>query len=237
MVKFSVGGPKRRLLVHRLTNACSIVLLVLLLILDGPSSSSIPTTAVHAFVPPVGLSQRQQQRRRQSIIFPDGEAAVPTADRRRWSVESTISSSTSTTSLCGIPKMFRWLTDQYPDIVHRQLDQDGLDVNLVVDNLYLDMNGIIHPCTHGDEQQHVILDETAMFKKIFLYVDRCVCVWAHYSFFFDVAFLLIIFLIFGVSLFFFSLHLGVITKKVFTSWSDRKPCCIWPSTASRHGRK
>jgi 5'-3' exoribonuclease 1 len=68
--------------------------------------------------------------------------------------------------------MFRWLTDQYPDIVHRQLESDGLDENLVVDNLYLDMNGIIHPCTHGNSDARIVLDETAMFKKIFLYVDR-----------------------------------------------------------------
>jgi 5'-3' exoribonuclease 1 len=64
--------------------------------------------------------------------------------------------------------MFRWLTDQYPDIVNRQLEE------LVdVDYFYLDMNGIIHPCTHGNNQEEiVVLDETAMFKRIFLYVDR-----------------------------------------------------------------
>ncbi len=70
--------------------------------------------------------------------------------------------------------MFRWLTDQYPDVLNRQLEQ-GLSDDLIVDNFYLDMNGIIHPCTHGNnEGEIVILDETAMFKKIFLYVDRYV---------------------------------------------------------------
>lgn len=69
--------------------------------------------------------------------------------------------------------MFRWLTDQYPDILNRQLTQDGLSDDVKVDNFYLDMNGIIHPATHGNnEEELVILDETAMFKKIFLYVDR-----------------------------------------------------------------
>ena len=68
--------------------------------------------------------------------------------------------------------MFRWLTDQYPDILNRQLEQ-GLSEELQVDNFYLDMNGIIHPCTHGNaEGEFIVLDETAMFKKIFLYVDR-----------------------------------------------------------------
>lgn len=80
----------------------------------------------------------------------------------------------STTELFGIPKMFRWLTDQYPDVLNRQL-QEGISDDLSVDNFYLDMNGIIHPCTHGNaEGEIIVLDETAMFKKIFLYVDRYV---------------------------------------------------------------
>jgi len=75
------------------------------------------------------------------------------------------------TTLFGIPKMFRWLTDQYPNI-NRRLTE-GLNDDKIVDNFYLDMNGIIHPCTHGNSQDEiVVLDETAMFKKIFGYVDR-----------------------------------------------------------------
>ncbi len=34
------------------------------------------------------------------------------------------------------------------------------------------MNGIIHPCTHGNSDEFVELNETEMFKRIFLYVDR-----------------------------------------------------------------
>lgn len=83
------------------------------------------------------------------------------------------STTTTSTQIFGIPKMFRWLTDQYPNI-NRRLSE-GLTPNLQVDNFYLDMNGIIHPCTHGNaEGQIIVLDETAMFKKIFLYVDRYV---------------------------------------------------------------
>lgn len=77
----------------------------------------------------------------------------------------------SSTELNGIPKMFRWLTDQYPNINSRL--SEGLSSDKVVDNFYLDMNGIIHPCTHGNNNDEIIvLDETAMFKKIFGYVDR-----------------------------------------------------------------
>jgi hypothetical protein len=84
----------------------------------------------------------------------------------------------TTTQLYGIPKMFRWLTDQYPNI-NRRLSE-GLTSDLQVDNFYLDMNGIIHPCTHGNaEGKIIVLDETAMFKKIFLYVDRYVML--HYD--------------------------------------------------------
>ncbi len=42
-----------------------------------------------------------------------------------------------------------------------------------IHNFYLDMNGIIHPCTHGNNEDEItILDETEMFKKIFSYVDQ-----------------------------------------------------------------
>ena len=93
------------------------------------------------------------------------------SDANSASPFSPVSASDSTTALHGIPKMFRWLTDQYPNINKRI--NDGLHVDREVDNFYLDMNGIIHPCTHGNNNDEIIvLDETAMFKKIFSYVDR-----------------------------------------------------------------
>jgi len=80
--------------------------------------------------------------------------------------------SSTSTSLYGIPKMFRWLTDQYPDILNNRIEQ-GISPDMEVDAFYLDMNGIIHPCTHGNaEGEIVLLDETAMFKRIFMYVDK-----------------------------------------------------------------
>ena len=101
-----------------------------------------------------------------------GQKADPLEQRRSLLPITSDDDKSSTTALFGIPKMFRWLTDQYPDIINNRLEE-GLSQDVEVDNFYLDMNGIIHPCTHGNNENELIfLDETAMFKKIFLYVDR-----------------------------------------------------------------
>jgi len=41
----------------------------------------------------------------------------------------------------------------------------------IIDNLYLDMNGIIHNCTHGNNPD-VKLTEEEMVLQIFAYVER-----------------------------------------------------------------
>jgi 5'-3' exoribonuclease 1 len=101
-----------------------------------------------------------------------GESMVIGRNRQANSLSRFRTAPSTSTSLYGIPKMFRWLTDQYPDIINNRLEE-GLSDEIAVDNFYLDMNGIIHPCTHGNaDNELVFLDETAMYKKIFLYVDR-----------------------------------------------------------------
>lgn len=59
----------------------------------------------------------------------------------------------------GVPAFFRWLCMRCPKIL-----VDGLEPSLFeeatseefpksaidIDNLYLDMNGLIHPCTHPE---------------------------------------------------------------------------------------
>ena len=47
----------------------------------------------------------------------------------------------------GIPKFYRWLSERYPAINQRIYDQTFLPG---VDNLYLDMNGILHNCSHAN---------------------------------------------------------------------------------------
>ena len=59
----------------------------------------------------------------------------------------------------GIPKFFRWLVTKYPDINQPCADKDIPNV----DNLYLDMNGIVYVNLAPSEE------ETMM--KIFEYLD------------------------------------------------------------------
>lgn len=88
----------------------------------------------------------------------------------------------------GVPAFFRWLSQKYPSIVvhcvekrGRILDDEGnrepIDIcgpnpnGEEFDNLYLDMNGIIHPCTHP-ENKAAPQNEAEMFVAIFEYIDR-----------------------------------------------------------------
>lgn len=71
----------------------------------------------------------------------------------------------------GIPKLFRWLVDLYPSVQQRVSETLGTET-AKVDNFYLDMNGIIHMCTHANAEELILLDERKMFQRIFTYTDR-----------------------------------------------------------------
>lgn len=47
----------------------------------------------------------------------------------------------------------------------------GATVIPVIDNFYLDMNGIVHNCTHGNDPDTKLTEEE-MIKKIFMYLDK-----------------------------------------------------------------
>jgi 5'-3' exonuclease len=75
------------------------------------------------------------------------------------------------TQLFGIPKLFRWLVELYPLVL--ETVGEGLNHNAMsVDNFYLDMNGIIHTCTHSNDDKLIPLKEQEMFLRIFAYTDR-----------------------------------------------------------------
>jgi 5'-3' exoribonuclease 1 len=77
----------------------------------------------------------------------------------------------SKTALFGIPKLFRWLVDLYPIVLESVSDSFSGD-SMKIDNFYLDMNGIIHTCTHSNNDKLIVLNEREMFQRIFAYTDR-----------------------------------------------------------------
>ncbi|SDA02305.1 BZ3500_MvSof-1268-A1-R1_Chr7-3g09627 [Microbotryum saponariae] len=93
----------------------------------------------------------------------------------------------------GVPALFRWLSKKYPKIVlpviedtpvsvpgpDGQMDELPIDTSGAnpngeeFDNLYLDMNGIVHPCTHPDGKP-APKTEQDMMHEVFLYTERVV---------------------------------------------------------------
>lgn len=83
----------------------------------------------------------------------------------------------------GVPALFRWLSRKYPKIISPVVEDEGdaqygrepqyLDPNPngELDNLYLDMNGIVHPCSHP-EHKPPPETEDEMFLDVFKYTDR-----------------------------------------------------------------
>lgn len=103
----------------------------------------------------------------------------------------------------GVPKFFRWISERYPKIIQRHgtppveetcrehfngkappdylpppdlMSTTGLAP--LVDRLYLDMNGIIHGCSHNnanpEEEGSCNVSEEAIFRNVCYYLDRIV---------------------------------------------------------------
>ncbi|KAG5953509.1 5'-3' exoribonuclease 2 [Claviceps sorghi] len=89
----------------------------------------------------------------------------------------------------GIPAAFRWLSNKYPKIISPVIEHqpvvlpDGSVIPVDImgqnpngeefDNLYLDMNGIVHPCAHPEDKP-APEDEEEMMLEVFKYTDRVV---------------------------------------------------------------
>eukprot|EP00759_Apiculatamorpha_spiralis_P024806 PhF_6_TR27972/c1_g1_i1/m.41384/K12618/XRN1, SEP1, KEM1; 5'-3' exoribonuclease 1 len=69
----------------------------------------------------------------------------------------------------GIPKFFRWCAERYPTIITPFTDSAP-----PIDNLYIDMNGIIHVCARSNAtdvaSRH--MSEEAIVRAVFAYLDR-----------------------------------------------------------------
>lgn len=69
----------------------------------------------------------------------------------------------------GIPKFFRYISERWPLIL--QLIEGNHIPEF--DNLYLDMNSILHTCTHGNSDDVTRrMSEEEVFAKIFAYIDH-----------------------------------------------------------------
>lgn len=93
----------------------------------------------------------------------------------------------------GVPALFRWLSKKYPKIIspvqettpqrvdngdgtYTEIPIDGREPNPngeEFDNLYLDMNGIVHPCSHPEDRPPPA-NEEEMMVAIFDYTQRVI---------------------------------------------------------------
>ncbi|KAL8160404.1 hypothetical protein V2J09_001941, partial [Rumex salicifolius] len=82
-------------------------------------------------------------------------------------------------SSMGILGFHSWLVKKYPKVVTNAIQEPTTDASspnpngFEFDNLYLDMNGIIHPCFHPDDLDDVHPTSfKEVFTSVFEYVDR-----------------------------------------------------------------
>ncbi|KAI8137507.1 XRN 5'-3' exonuclease N-terminus-domain-containing protein [Fennellomyces sp. T-0311] len=69
----------------------------------------------------------------------------------------------------GIPKFFRWMSERYP-MCSQLITQNSIPE---FDNMYLDMNGIIHNCSHNNNNSaHYRISEEEIWIGVFNYVDH-----------------------------------------------------------------
>jgi 5'-3' exoribonuclease 2 len=88
----------------------------------------------------------------------------------------------------GVPALFRWLSQKYPKIISSVIEErpsevDGQEIPVdttgpnpngeEMDNLYLDMNGIVHPCSHPEDRPPPATEEEMMLE-VFKYTERVV---------------------------------------------------------------
>lgn len=84
----------------------------------------------------------------------------------------------------GVPTLFKWLVNKYPQSIKDCVEDLGQFVDgeyippdlskpnpngIEFDNFYIDMNGIIHNCSHNEFLDKLPETDDDMFNNIFLY--------------------------------------------------------------------
>jgi 5'-3' exoribonuclease 2 len=92
----------------------------------------------------------------------------------------------------GIPAFAKWLFNKYPKVISSVIEEsprtvDGEEIPIdysapnpngeEFDNLYLDMNNIVHPCTHPEDRPAPDTEDEMMLfascKEMYSPKDRC----------------------------------------------------------------
>lgn len=72
----------------------------------------------------------------------------------------------------GIPKFFKWLTRRYPMILQNVQKEEEVPPT---DNLYMDLNGIVHNAIHGnDPTRHERISKLEDLEEVWADIMRAI---------------------------------------------------------------